>query len=536
MKKQIWVWLITLILFFKIQSGLTQPPFGAIDPADSAFIVMIQEQTFKYFWNEANPANGLIKDRSASGSPCSIAAVGFGLTAICIGIEHNWITREQGRERVLTTLKTFWEKPQGKEAQGNIGYNGFFYHFLDMNSALRTWNSELSSIDTALLLAGIIYCREYFTGSDSTETQIRSLADSIYFRVDWQWMRNYQPNITLAWSPENGFSSAWWKGYSEAMILNILALGSPTHPAPTTIWNAWTSGYKWETYYGYSYVTFPPLFGHQYSHCWIDFRNIQDDYMRTRGITYFENSVRATLAQRAYCSDNPGNFVGYSENIWGITACDGPNGYKARGAPPAQNDDGTIAPTAAGGSIVFTPAYSLQTLRYVYGNYYNQIWTRYGFRDAFNLTRNWWGPDVIGIDEGPILIMMENYLTGQVWKTFMKNEYIQNGLQRAGFTPVTNIENPDNNPVVSKTIQIYPNYPNPFNSRTIIRFQLFKQSPIQILIYNPLGQIISKIDMGMLTPGYHSVPVNLNKHSSGIYFYQIRSGKIAQNPRMMLLK
>ncbi|MDZ7402351.1 MAG: Tat pathway signal protein, partial [candidate division KSB1 bacterium] len=235
--------LTILILLTVAATGNNQ----TLTKEDSTFLVNVQKASFDFFWNEANPDNGLIKDNSRADSPCSIASVGFGLTAICIGIDHQWITRETGRQRVLNTLKTFWTKPQGREAQGFIGYKGFFYHFLDMKTALRTWNCELSSIDTALLLAGILYAKQYFNENQAQEDTIRALADSIYYRVDWQWMRNFQPNITLGWHPETGFINAWWRGYNEAMIMNILALGSPTHPAPSSIWSAWTSGYSWQT-------------------------------------------------------------------------------------------------------------------------------------------------------------------------------------------------------------------------------------------------------------------------------------------------
>lgn len=501
---------------------------------DTAFVQMVQKATFNFFWNEANPANGLIKDRDTDWAPCSIASVGFGLTAICIGIDHQWITREQGRERVLTTLKTFWQKPQGRESSGIIGYKGFFYHFLDMSTAARTWDSELSSIDTALLLAGILYCQEYFLEENADEQMIRNLADSIYLRVDWNWMRNYKPNITLGWTPENGFINAWWSGYNEAMIMNILALGSPTHTIPASSWDAWTSGYKWETYYGYSYITFPPLFGHQYSHCWIDFRHIQDKYTRQKGITYFENSVRATLAQRQYCIDNPGNFSGYSDKIWGITACDGPNGYKARGAPPAQNDDGTIAPTAAGGSIAFTPQYSLEALQYMYNNYKSKIWKNYGFRDAFNLSQNWWASDVIGIDEGAIILMMENYLNEGIWKRFMNNPYIQAGLQKAGFQQATIIANEESQ--MPTEIQLFKNYPNPFNSFTLIRFYLPQRTKLTITLYNNLGQSLRSIFDGSLPAGLHTIPFNGQLLPSGVYYFSIRTANAIKTDRMVLIK
>src|SRR5436309_1605438 len=271
---------------------------------------------FRYFWYQANPANGLIRDRSTLSSPCSIAATGFGLTAICIGADRGYVTRADAAARVLTTLQTFWNGPQGPDSTGKIGYHGFFYHFLHMSDGLRQyeWNTELSSIDTALLLAGILDAKEFFNGADDTENQIRTLADQIYQRVDWPYLqRTTNWAMMHGWKPDRfggvgTFLPYDWIGYSEAMILYILAAGSPTHPIanPSTAWAAWTSGYNWSTQYGQTYVVFPPLFGHQYSHCWIDFRYMQDLYMKNKGITYFENTRRATYAQQAYCIANPG--------------------------------------------------------------------------------------------------------------------------------------------------------------------------------------------------------------------------------------
>lgn len=505
-----------------------------LTPSDSAFIEMVQKASFDFFWNEANPSNGLIKDRDTPGSPCSIASVGFGLTAICIAVDHGWISREAAIDRVKTTLNTFWTKPQGRDPDGYIGYKGLFYHFLDMNTAERTWNSELSSIDTALLLAGILHAREYFSSSNEDEATIRQLADSIYFRVDWQWMRNFQPNITLGWKPESGFINAWWRGYNEAMIMNILALGSPTYPVPASTWDSWTTGYTWTTYYGYSYVPFAPLFGHQYSHCWIDFRNIQDEYMANKGITYFENSRRATLAQREYCIANPGGFEGYGENIWGLTAGDGPDGYIARGAPPAQNDDGTISPTAAGGSFPFTPEESLAALRYMYDNYKDQLWKEYGFRDAFNLGQNWWASDVIGIDQGPIIIMMENYLNERVWNVFMENEYVSTGLDRAGFVLTASVKDKQQN--IPQSFEIDQNYPNPFNNSTVIRFRVPYRSKVQLSVLNIIGQTKAVLLNRDVEAGEHRVTFNAENLASGIYFYKIDYSGNSQVRRMLLIK
>jgi len=405
---------------------------------DAEFLEYLQQTAFDFFWYEANPTNGLVRDRSQPNSAASIAGVGFGLTGIGIAIDRGWITREQGRQRVLTTLGTFYNGPQGTNASGVIGYKGWFYHFLGLNTATRAGTSELSSIDTGLLLAGVLYVKQYFDADHPDETSIRSLADAIFNRVDWLWMANGGNSLTHGWKPESGFLPWRWIGYNEAMVLYIFGLGAATNPLPATQWNSWTNGYIWRTNYGYAYVEFPPLFGHQYSHCWIDFRHIADGYMLGRGISYFENSRRATLAQRTYGIANPGGFTGYGSNVWGFTACDGPGfgsfaGYNARGAPPAQNDDGTIAPTAVGGSLPFAPEVCLPTLRHLYTQYRTNIWTGYGFRDAFNLTANWWDLDVLSIDQGAILLMAENYRSQNVWRKFMRNPEVQRGLTAAGF-------------------------------------------------------------------------------------------------------
>lgn len=402
---------------------------------EGAFLDYVQQANFDYFWYEANPANGLIPDRTANGSACSIAAVGFGLTAIGIGVDHGWISRTQGVARVLVTLSTFLQKPQGTNTSGMIGYNGWFYHFLDMNTGLRSPNSEVSSIDTALLLSGILYAKQYFNGTNSDETSIRVLADAIFNRLDWTWMSRGTSAVSMGWFPPGSFITNNWVGYDEGMIIYLLGMGKATNPLPASGWSIWTNGYTWATNYGQAYVQFPPLFGHANSHCWVDFRHVADAYMNSHGSTYFENSRRATRAQLAYCIANPLHWPGYSSNVWGLTACDDPFvGYEAHGAPPAQNDDGTIAPAAPGGAMAFTPEYSLPTLQYMYGNFRTNLWTANGFRDAFNLrSPPWYDTDELGIDQGPIVIMIENYRTQRVWKLFMQNAEIQRGLRQAGF-------------------------------------------------------------------------------------------------------
>jgi hypothetical protein len=405
---------------------------------DDSFLDYVQQTAFDYFWYEANPLNGLIRDHSDPAAAASIAAIGFGLSGIGIAVDHAWISRADASARVQSTLRTLWEAPQGTNLTGTAGYKGWFYHFLDMDTAVRQANSELSSIDTALLLAGVLDAKQFFNRATSDETAIRLLADSIFNRMDWLWMMNRGNSLTHGWRPESGFIGNRWTGYSEAMILYLLGLGAATNPVPSTAWTAWTSTYTWQTVFGQSFIRFPPLFGHQYSHCWVDFRHNADSYMRAKDSTYFENSRRATLAQREYCIANPSHFAGYSSNVWGLTACDGPGiapllPYAARGAPPPLNDDGTIAPTAAGGSLPFAPEYCVPALRLFYDQFRTNIWTGYGFRDAFNLRAGWWSPNIFAIDQGPILLMAENYRSGQVWRRFMQNPEIHRGLLAAGF-------------------------------------------------------------------------------------------------------
>jgi hypothetical protein len=499
-----------------------------------ALLDTLQHTAFAFFWNEANPANGLIKDRSASGAPCSIASVGFGLSAICIGVDHGWVSRQAARDRVLITLQTFWRGPQGS-GNAYIGNFGLFYHFLEMTTARRAWNSELSTIDTGLLLAGIIDAKQYFDGTDSTETSIRNIADSIYYRMNWDLMRNGSPGILMGWMPTTGFLGYGpWTGYNEASIMYILAMGSPTYPVDAYGWEIWTRSYQWATFYGYSYVIFPPLFGHQYSHCWIDYRNINDQYMRNQGITYFENSRRATLAQRAYATANPLGWPGYSDSLWGLTASDTPTGYSARGAPPAQNDDGTITPTAPISSLPFAPEAVIPVMRNMWNNYKSQLWTPYGFRDAFHLGKNWWDQDIIGIDQGPIIIMIENYRTQAVWKRFMKNPDVQRGLQVAGFLPVTGI--PEEGPPCE--FELLQNYPNPFNPTTIIAFSLpaGTHHAVSLRLYDVLGRLVKTLVNEEMPGGSYRVSLSASGLGSGTYYYRLQSGNTTLTRMLTLVK
>jgi len=497
-------------------------PTRATTLTTPALLDTLQRTSFDFFWNEANPTNGLIRDRSASWSPCSIASTGFGLTAICIGIDHGWVSREDGRQRVLTTLQTFWNGPQGSGATGVIGYQGFFYHFLDMTTATRTWDCELSSIDTALLLAGMLDCREYFDTADPLDAQVRQLVDDIYGRVNWEFMRNSGIALRMGWLPGTGFAGFGnWIGYNEAMIMYILALGSPTFPIPTTCWNIWVSGYQWQTQYGQEYVIFPPLFGHQYSHCWIDFRFIQDAYMRFRGITYHENSRRATYAAQAYCVANPGGFLGYGPD-WGLTASDDPIvGYQAHGAPPPQNDNGTITPTAAASSIAFAPEIVIPTLHHWFDDYRSWLWGPYGFKDAFNLSRGWWSPDVIGIDQGPIALMIENYLNRGVWARFMRNAAVQIGLSRAGFTRTVDVT--DRSGEGPALVALAQNSPNPFQGHALVSFTLAAEGHARLALYDLRGRKVRTLVDTYLPAGEHVAEMDGAGLPSGVYFYRLEA-------------
>ena len=345
--------------------------------AHEAFLDELQERTFQFFWERADPTTGLVDDRWPTRDFASIAATGFGLTAYPVGVERGWVSREAARERVLRTLRFLWRAPQGPESAGMAGHRGFFYHFLDPATGERFETVELSTIDTALLLGGVLFCRGYFDREHPEEAEIRRLAGELYARVEWTWAQPRPPAVNHGWKPEVGFLEHDWLGYNESMLLYLLALGSPSHPIDEAAWDAWTSPYRWARFQGYDYVAFAPLFGHQYSHVWVDFRGIRDAYMRERGIDYFENSRRATLAQRAWAIANPGGWAGLGPDVWGVTACDGPADvelpfrgetrqfftYAGRGVgADFIRDDGTIAPTAAGGSVPFAPEVAIPAL------------------------------------------------------------------------------------------------------------------------------------------------------------------------------
>ncbi|MET3133557.1 hypothetical protein AAKU55_003847 [Oxalobacteraceae bacterium GrIS 1.11] len=412
----------------------------------------LQQESFAYFVHEYNPANGLIFDKTRDGWPASIAAVGMALSAYPVGVERGFMTRAQALARTLLTLRFFAASDQSGAADAS-GYKGFYFHFLDMESGKRAWDCELSSIDTALLIAGMLTAAAYFQGADEDEAQVRQLAEQLYRRVDWHWMLAGAPLLCHGWKPESGFLPWHWEGYDEALILYVLALGAPDMPIAPANYAAWCASYEWKSLYGIDFLYAGPLFTHQMSHVWIDFRAIQDDFMRARACDYFENSRRATLVQQQYAIHNPLGFKHYGQFRWGVTASDGPgyvskkvNGvernffdYVARGVPYGP-DDGTLAPWAVLACLPFAPEIVLPTVRHLQSLTLRET-NPYGFKASFNSNYpcqsnhvcGWVSPYHFGINEGPTVLMIENYRSDLIWSLTRRCPYFTEGLRRAGF-------------------------------------------------------------------------------------------------------
>jgi hypothetical protein len=410
----------------------------------------LEWDTFRYFSDEMNPDNGLVPDNTRQGAPSSIAAVGFALTAYTIAVERGYLTRDDAIKRCLLTLRFFYDGPQGTGPH-DIGYKGFYYHFLDMKTGKRVWNCEISTIDSTYLIAGALTAAMYFNRETGDEPEIRRLAEALYARADWHWAQNGAHTVTHGWTPKKGFIKYRWTGYSEALILYVLGLASPTFPLPEESYRAWTRTYNWKELYGHQFLYAGPLFIHHLSHMWIDFRGIQDEYMRGKAIDYFENSRRAIYAQQAYAMRNPKKFAGYGRYSWGITASDGPGpavrrikgrtirfyDYIARSFPNGP-DDGTLAPWAVAGSLPFAPEVVLPSLKRLNEDY-PEMTNKYGFKCSYNPTfasgkkKGWVSEGYYGLDQGPIVMMIENYRSGFIWRLMRSCPYIINGLRRAGF-------------------------------------------------------------------------------------------------------
>ncbi len=396
------------------------PSSSTLSDGDRDFLYELECLTFRYFWEQANPETGLVKDRcnvrtqTDNGVVASIAATGFGLTSLCIAEEEGFILRDQAIERVVTTLRSLWKKLPN--------HRGFFYHWANINTGERIWDSEISSVDTAILLCGVLSCREHFRDAEVTR-----VANEVLNRVEWTWLSEDTSLLSHGWTPEFGFLPSRWDYYSELMMMYLLALGSSSHPLRAETWNAWkrlTFEYDGLRYIG----SFAPLFVHQYSQAWFDFRGKRD-----RFADYFQNSVIATDVHRRFCIELASQFPTYSDDLWGITASDSDKGYVIWGGPPAVGPiDGTVVPSASAGSLPFLPQPTMRVLRTIRTRY-SQAWCQYGFVNAFNPIKNWYDSDVVGIDTGITMLMAENVRTGFVWNTFMKTPEAQRGMEKAGF-------------------------------------------------------------------------------------------------------
>jgi hypothetical protein len=425
------------------------------EATDEEMLVHLQKRTLAYFLSEGDDETGLIRDKSQPDAPASIAVTGMGLSCYAVAVALGCLTREDAAARTLRVLRFCAESEQSTRPDAT-GFKGFYYHFLDMKTGRRAWNCELSTVDTAILMAGILSVRHYFTGDNDIEHQICALAESLYARVDWQWAQNGKESITHGWKPETGFLRyRWSKAYSEAHILYILALGAPDFPIAAGGYEQWTAAFDWAKIYDYECFYAGPLFIHQLSQLWLDFRGIRDRRNREHNVDYFENSGRATRIQRQYAIANPKGFKGYGATTWGVTASNGPGpstrsihgvqrkflGYKARGAPYGP-DDGTISPWAAAASIPFAPEIVLPTIRHSFECHGVIQGHEHGFDESFNPSYpgtsdrkgGWVSPWQFGLSQGPIILMIQNYKDDGVWNLFKQSPHVVRGLRKAGFT------------------------------------------------------------------------------------------------------
>ena len=415
--------LLAAVLSFGITASGNEGSAPAANDGSGAFLDSLEQSGIHYFVKAADPKTGLVSDRAFSeggvSSPvASVAATGFGLTALCVGVQHGWLTRQAASDQALRTLRTLlYDVPTE---------HGYYYHFIDKTNGHRAWQSEVSSIDTALLMAGVLTARRFFD-----DPQITACATQIYDRVDWPWMLNGKDMLSLGWSPEKGFIQERWSDYCELMILYLLGIGSPTHPLDAACWRAWKREPVLD-YKGKHFIASPPLFTHQYSEAWFDFRGQADGYA-----DYWVNSLLATQANREFCMEYRAKCPTYSDTMWGASASDCKGGYGAWGGPPQSGmaPDGTVVPCAVAGSLPFDAANCLLTLRHMRDAYGSKVWGQYGFVDAFNPMTGWKAADVLGIDVGISVIMAENSRTGGVWKWFMSNPEAQLAMKRAGFAP-----------------------------------------------------------------------------------------------------
>jgi hypothetical protein len=440
-----------------VREHYARQPIQRHEHSDEAVLDDLQSKAFRYFDLHVDPDTGLVLDSTQPDSPCSIAAVGFALSCYPVAVERGWMARELALSHSLMAAR-FFDNADQSGAPDGVGYKGFYYHFLHADTGRRAWQSELSTIDTALLIAGFLLAAQYFCSGSPEERELRHRVENIYARADWRWAQNNEPSITMGWKPESGFLPWRWYGYNEAMLLYVLALAAPRYNVGADAYEAWTSTYRWRKLYGHRVLYGGPLFLHQFSHVWLDLRGIRDDFMREKKTDYFENSRIATLIQREYAIRNPRKFMRYAKDCWGFTASDGPGdgsvvtvenaegkkqrrrfyGYIARGAPFGP-DDGTLSPWAAIASLPFAPDIVLEAVRY-FEDMIGHSPKGFGFHASFNPTYpdgapggGWVSPWHYALNQGPIVLMIENHRTGLIWKLMRECESIRLGLQRAGF-------------------------------------------------------------------------------------------------------
>lgn len=505
--------------------------------SDEEFLDMVQRATFRYFWDYAHPISGLARERLNSGNTVTIGGSGFGVMALLVGIERGYITRNLGVERMLKILNFLTNQASR--------YHGVFSHWLDGSTGATIPFSQYDNggdlVETAFMIQGLLAARSYFNGSDSAEVLIRNMITNIWQSVEWDWYRRFPTSNFLYWhwSPNyNWQMNMIVQGPNEAQIVYLLAIASPTHGVPASLYhNGWASSSNYingNTYYGYKiYVGWPyggPLFFTHYSFLGFDPRNKKDAYAN-----YFVNNRNITLIHKAYCTANPRGFQGYGSDCWGLTASDDPSGYRVH---EPNNDNGTITPTAALSSTPYTPTESIGVIKHLYRTYGNQLWGEYGFKDAFNLSQNWFASSYLAIDQGPIIVMIENYRSGLLWNNFMANPEIQPMLNAIGFVPdsATTINHYNQ---IDYSFKLYGNYPNPFNPSTVIRFEIPERQQVTINIFNALGETVKELYEGELPKGVNEITwFAVDKFSSavpsGVYFYRIQTKENFLNGKMIL--
>jgi hypothetical protein len=414
--------------------------------SDEALCIRLQRAAFSYLYAYSSDDTGLVADTSRQASPCSIAVVGFALSCYPVAVRNGWLSRADAAARTLKILNFFVRSSQS-DAPDATGYKGFYYHFLDMQTGKRVSQCELSLIDTALLIAGVLVAGCYFDAEG--EKEIREASEALYRRVDWQWAQNGGSGLSQGWKPESGFLHYHWEGYNEAALLYVLGLGSPTFPLTPTAYATWQRTYQWQNLLGWDVLYSGPLFTHLFSHAWIDFRGIRDEFMREKVSDYFENTKTAIAIHREYGERNPYDFKGYSRDFWGVTAGDGPggrgmahhrkrrfSGYMSRGVPYGP-DDGTIAPWAMLATLPFEAKAAVAGTRHLL-EVYPQVCCKDRFSSGFNPTLQrkvggWLSEGWYGLDQGLVAMMIENHRTGLIWGLMRQCSYVRDGLKRAGF-------------------------------------------------------------------------------------------------------